>query len=86
MASELEVTKRQFYSEYHLLNESDGNMFIEDFQFEVFTGPCGSATANRVATTGIDITTAISQAGNRNRTLECCDTVCIDCCERINNG
>ena len=29
MASELEVTKRQFYSEYNLLNESDGNMFIE---------------------------------------------------------
>ena len=37
MASELEVTKRQFYSEYNLLNESDGNMFIEDCQFEVFT-------------------------------------------------
>ena len=34
MASELEVTKRQFYSEYNLLNESDGNMFIEDCQFE----------------------------------------------------
>ena len=37
MATELEVTKRQFYSEYNLLNESDGNMFIEDCQFEVFT-------------------------------------------------
>lgn len=37
MASELEVTKKQFYSQYNSLNESDGNMFIEDCQFEVFT-------------------------------------------------
>ena len=37
MASELEVTKKQFYSEYNSLNESDENMFVEDCQFEIFT-------------------------------------------------
>ena len=37
MATELEVTKKQFYSQYNSLGESDSNMFIEDCQFEIFT-------------------------------------------------
>ena len=32
MATELEVTKKQFYSQYNSLGESDSNMFIEELE------------------------------------------------------
>ena len=33
----LEVTKNNFYSNYHSLNEADEDMFLEDCQFDQFT-------------------------------------------------
>ena len=37
MASELEVTKKHFYSKYHSLYKSDDSLVIEDCRFQIFT-------------------------------------------------
>lgn len=34
--TKLEVTKNEFYSNYHSLNDADDNMFVEDCQFDQF--------------------------------------------------
>ena len=37
MPTELEVTKREFYSQYNSLDKEDESLFIEDCRFQVFT-------------------------------------------------
>ena len=37
MPTELEVSKRNLFSQYHSLEKSDNSLFIEDCRFHVFT-------------------------------------------------